>query len=337
MIRRASAILLPAAACVLIAIHSAAAQEAHTYQARDTLKLTQVDDPAAKRTLDALRWKPGKFTVTVEPGDPAESDADAIVRFPSPRPMADRPAEWNTVAMEWYRPAGKPAGAKTPAVLVLHSLDPNMTAAHGVARTLAKRGIAAFILHDPGYALRLGPHPWYDVSDLLERAAQAASDARRARDAIAALPGVDPDRISLQGTSLGAFIGSLTASMDHAFVNTYLLCGGANLYQMFHHGHREAQWIREALTRAGVSDAKLRKMCDELEPANVAARLDPKHTWLISARFDQVVPDENANALSSAAKLSGDHHRWIDTDHYTALLELPWLINEMVKQIDSHS
>ena len=319
---------------VLLGISLTVRAEPATYPAADSLNIRQAGAPAAERTLNALRWTPGKFTVTVsEPDDPS-LDCDAVVRFPSPRPAGDPAATWNTVVMEWYQPKPSGAAGQRPAVLALHILDGRMTIARAIARTLASRGIGSFVMHMPGYGQRKAKEPWYDVSRFFDRVQQAASDARRARDAIAALPGVDTDHISIQGTSLGSFIASLASGIDDAFDQTFLMLSGAEMYEMFHNGQRESKWIRERLLAAGFDDDKLRKMCDQMDPGNLAPRLDPKRTWLFSAKNDQVVPPANAAALAKAANLTGDHHRWLGGDHYTCILYLPWTVNTIAATIE---
>ncbi|MDH3585267.1 MAG: hypothetical protein OER86_13770, partial [Phycisphaerae bacterium] len=70
-----------------------------------------------------------------------------------------------------------------------------------------------------------------------------------------------------------------------------------------------------------------------IEPVHVAHRLDPKRTWLFSAFADQVVPAANARALAAAIGLDNSHHHWISGDHYTAVLNLPWMIRRMARTI----
>jgi dienelactone hydrolase len=331
------------AAIALFVVTSAIRAEPATYPAVDSLRLDGPADPIAERTLEALRWSPGPFTVEVIEPAGAPIDCDAIVRFPSPRPAGDPSATWNTVVMEWYKPKlngvpGTAAPGKRPTVLALHILDGRMTIARAIARTLAAQGIGSFVMHMPGYGQRQSAEPWYDVTRFFPRVQQAAADARRARDAIAALPGVDPDRISIQGTSLGSFIASLAAGLDGAFDQTFLMLSGAEMYNMFHHGQRETAWIRQRLLAAGIDDDALRRMCDQMDPGNLAPRLDPQRTWLFSAKNDQVVPAANAAALAKAARLTGDHHRWLGGDHYTCILYLPWTVQTMattIRQVES--
>lgn len=328
------------AAIALWVITSAARAEPVSYSAADSLHIADAADAAAERTLSALRWSPGPFTVEVSaPADPA-ADCDAVVRFPSPRPAGDPAATWNSVYMEWYQPKlnipGTDPGARRPAVLALHILDGRMTIARAIARTLASQGIGSFVMHMPGYGQRKTTEPWYDVTHFFDRVQQAAADARRARDAIAALPGVDTDRISIQGTSLGSFIATLAAGLDGAFDQTFLMLCGAEMYNMFHHGQRETAWIRQRLLAAGIDDDQLRRMCDEMDPGNLAPRLDPERTWLFSAKNDQVVPPANATALAKAARLTGDHHRWLGGDHYTCILYLPWTVNTVAQTIQGN-
>jgi len=329
---------------MLVALCAVAASQAlaepRVYDAADSLAPVPGHDAAAKQTLDLLTWTPTRFDVRVTAaGEDAFTDADAFVRFASPKPVGDSEAVYNKVFMEWRRPSEQATGGKpAPAVIVLHILDGRMTVARAFARTLTHQyGMHTFVVHLPGYGQRRGEKSWRDVSQFFPRVQQAASDVRRAYDAVAALPGVDTNRISLQGTSLGSFIASLAAGLDGAFDHTFLMLSGAEMYKMFHNGEREALWIRLKLREAGIDDDELRRRCDLLDPGNLAPRFDPRRTWLFSAQYDQVVPSANARALARAGKLEGDHHRWMLGDHYSVALHLPWAIQTVANTIKNHT
>lgn len=329
----------------------AAAAEVTRYQARDTLNIGDESSPQAKQLLETLAWTPAEFTVSVRRGvtavgTPATTDADAVVTFDSPRPRGTEPGQQvNRVVLEWYHAeapldadasgggVGGAAALNAPAVLILHMLDGTMTVERGMARTYAKAGIHAFIMHLPSFGARRIDRSRLDGELFFELCGQAVADARRARDAIAALPRIDAEHISLQGTSLGGFIAASTAAVDAVFDKTFILLAGGNLYDMFTNGQRESRWIRERMEQAGVDDAKLRELCKRLELTYLAHRLVPETTWLISALSDQVVPAANARALAAAAKLEESHHIWVSGDHYTCILHLPWILHQVTTKL----
>ncbi len=312
-----------------------AGTEATFFEARDTLNITPDGSPKVQQMLDAIAWKPQPFQVAVAPAtlDPRrnplefKTDADALVYFASPHPREQKEHASNTVVMEWYKAKfvpGQRAAVRAPAVLVLHIMDYRLITDRGVAEALSKQGINAFLMHLPDYGLRYGPESRFNGETFLTRIRQAVGDARRARDAIAALPRVDPRRISLDGTSLGAFVGAGAASLDNAFENTYLVLCGGDLCNMLLKGEREAAWVRQSLERAGYTGDRFREVVDQADPGFLVHRLNPARTWLFTARSDQVIPEFSSTALAASAKLQPDHHIMLAGDHYTSLLSLPW-------------
>lgn len=307
------------------------------YPANDSLRAD-----SGSELLAQAGYEPREFVVRLERDDPAdEAESPWVARFPSPRPEEGAAEAVNTVVLEWY-PAERDGLAlrEAPAVLVLHTLDRRLFMARGVARVLAKEGVHAFVMHFPGYGLRRYPEYRSYGDRFFERSAQTIADARRARDAIAAIPGVlaggESGRISIQGTSLGGFYATAASSMDGAFEHTFIFMAGADLHGVLTRGAREAAWVRQSIERHGVTGERLREMCVSIDPAHSADRLDPARTWLYSARADQVVPADCANALAQAVGLDEDHHIWLSGDHYAALLHLPWIAGRMADVIVDH-
>ena len=296
------------------------------YEAADSLNVGDEPDADARAMLDELTWEPGTFKVAVRP---AKRDRDALVRFASPYPSGNKIID--RVIMEWYvaRDA-KGRFIRAPAVVVLHILDGRMVVARAIARGLSRNGVHAFVMHMPGYGLRRPPRYRHDANSFLTRTRQAATDARRARDAIAALPGVIPDRIGLQGTSLGGFVASVAGAIDGCFQPVFIALAGADLDKILERGDNEAKAILAYLRAAGFSDEQITAMMHAIEPSRIAHRLPAEHTWLFSAQMDQVVPPPNARALARAADLDESHHLWMSGDHYTCAIHLPRILQYML-------
>jgi len=153
--------------------------------------------------------------------------------------------------------------------------------------------------------------------------------------AIAALPRVDGNRVSIQGTSLGGFIAASAAAVDAAFDRNFIALAGGDLYGLFQNGRREARMIRDRLAEDGVRDEALRRLCNRIDPMHLAHRLPPDRTRLISAEADQVVPEASARTFAKAAGLDEEHHLWLSADHYTAVLHLPWMIRTIADHVQA--
>ena len=304
------------------------------FAARDSLHIKPDASADAQAMLDDLAWPAGPFQVLCQEIEGGGDDrfADALVTFPSPRPSGDEVND--RVVMEWYAARdkqGQPVDAS--AMLVLHILDGRMRVARLIARTFAFSGTHAFVLHLPHYGRRRGPEFNDQKVPLLVRLRQGVADARRARDAIAALPHVRGDSIGIQGTSLGSFVTSMSAALDDAFDPVFITLGGADIHGMLLHGQRDSAKVREHLERSGYVGAKLRDLAWRVEPSRLAHRLNPECTWLYSAKDDQVVPAANARALADAARLTPEHHLWLSGNHYTCAIHLPWLTAHMTRII----
>ena len=160
---------------------------------------------------------------------------------------------------------------------------------------------------------------------------------RRARDAVAVMPHVIRTNIALQGTSLGGFVASTTAGLDHGYQSVHIMVAGGDLYNLVQNGQREAGKLREMLAAAGYSGEKMRDLFAQVEPLRLAHRLDAKTTWMYSASRDQVVPPIHAFKLAEAAKLPDENRIQLWADHYTGIVYMPMVVESMSKNILEHS
>jgi dienelactone hydrolase len=250
------------------------------------------------------------------------------MRFPSPLPSGD--ATNDQVAMEWYVAKDKaklPISA--PAIVVVHESGRGMVAGRVTCTGMRNNGIHAFLVHLPGYGARTSEFT-KDTKALLPGLRQAIADVRRARDAVAALPFIEANTISLQGTSLGGFVAASAAGLDHGFDRVFILLAGGALAEVILTGEKDAAGIRKRLFAAGLNETEIRAQSQQVEPLRLAARLNPARTWLFSGRDDAVVPPDCANAWALAAQLPNDHHVVMPAGHYTAAFLFPNVLSQMV-------
>jgi dienelactone hydrolase len=320
--------------CAVVAQAEAhSVQPGQTFVATDTLSVSPDKSAAARQSLDRLRWKCCSFDVEIEPSD----DRGAVlVRFPSPVSTSDPTND--RVAMEWY-PARFALQATTvvrtsvPAIVVVHESGRRMTVGRMFAGNLAAKGFHTFLIHLPYYGARLSKNGRRNDLIAMQGFPQAIADVRRARDAVAALPGVDTKRIALQGTSLGGIVSATAASLDDGFDSVFLILAGGDLQSMIENGKNESAQVREKLRRAGVTTDELRKLIEPIEPLRVAHRLNPRRTWLFSGAYDQVIPKANSDALARAAALDDDHHIVMPADHYTGIFFMPVIVQKIAELI----
>jgi len=300
------------------------------WTATDSLNVGEEPNEDARNCLQGLNWPPAEFTVQVE-SPPRPAAEEALIRFPSPLSVGE--GTFDSVTMEWFQvrdATGVPVRA--PAIVVVHESGRNMQIGRMIAQGFRMRGVHAFLIHLPGYGERRGERP-QTLHELARRLRQGICDTRRARDAVAALPCVLPDRIALQGTSLGGFVCSTTAGIDSGFHSVFIFLSGGDIYGVVKKGEREAKQIRDKLVTTSLSDEQLREIAWSIEPTRLAHRLNPERTWLYSGLFDQVVPIENARLLARTAKLTGEHHFQMPADHYAGVLLLPGLLDQMASEV----
>ncbi|MCA9132520.1 MAG: hypothetical protein KDA45_05185 [Planctomycetales bacterium] len=312
------------------AIPTAADLSLHaTFPARDSLAIGTESLEDARRCLETLAWEPEAFSVELE--EPREKQGDWLVRFPTARPSLN--AVNDRVAMEWYQARdaeGQPRYA--PAAVIVHESGSGMTVGRLIAKALRSKGIHTFMLQLPYYGVRRGEGHRPQGEALLDALCQGIADARRARDAVAALPLVDTSRIVLQGTSLGGFVTATTAGLDGGYRQVFVLLAGGDLYGVLQEGKQDAQKVRQAMLSGEVSDAQFRIMLNRVEPLRLAHRVDPQRMWLYSGRYDDVVPPKNSALLAQAAGLEDSHHIQMLANHFSGIIFLP-LITEQISQL----
>lgn len=302
-----------------------------TLVAKDSLVCDVDPRDDAQQCLDGLRWTPGEFRVEVAAAEGLTCDRTLF--FPSPLPAGN--PKHDRAAIEWYA-AKDDAGRllSAPAVVVVHESGRGMPVGRIIARGLRDHGLHAFMVQLPGYG-----HRRTELADKTERILdwlrQGIADVRRARDVAAAVPGVDTTRIGVQGTSLGGFVTSTVAGLDPGFDRVFILLAGGQLDQVVIKGKKDAAQIRERLEALGVREEQIADLARPIEPLRLAHRIRPERTWLYNGMFDDVVPRSCSYALVNAAKLPKEHHVELPANHYTGIIFLPMVLqqirDEMVK------
>ncbi len=239
------------------------------------------------------------------------------VRFPSP--VETRHVENNTVYAEFYLPK-KPG--PLPGVIVLDILAGDAKVTRLQSALLAQNGIAALFVQMPYYGERrpkgtrvrmLMP----DVDHSLNSFRQAVLDVRRAAAWLESRPQIDAARLGIMGTSLGSFIGAVSAEMEPRFKRVALLLGGGGLIDAFYE-HPQATTYRRVFETLGGSKDKLKAILAPVDPLTYAENLRDRKLLMIGARRDEVVPPRATEALWLAA--GKPRLVWYDCTHVGAAL-----------------
>lgn len=253
------------------------------------------------------------------------------LRFPSP--VVTPTPENNTVYCEYYRCRGD---QKRPAVIVLHILDGKFRESRLICSYLALRGMDGLLLKMAYYGPRRPKDPQQlktfaqDLETMRDAVRQSAMDARRAARWLGAQPHVDPARISILGTSLGGFVGSVASGVDGRFHRSVFVLAGGRLEQVLTSPSREVRSAREAIASSGTSSEELVQKLIAVEPCSFAKRIAPRSVLMINAKSDPVVPPTSAQAL--AAAIGGVAIQWYEGDHYALIWKLP----EVLARVADH-
>ena len=319
-------------ACSVGAVDTRGANEfvGKSFDARDSIGEIEESSDDARRCLQGHAWKPAGFEVKIESAE--GTSGDLLVRFPSPVETGD--AVNDRVAMEWYLARDeKLQPIKAPAVVVVHESGKGMTVGRKFAVGLRSMGLHTLMVQLPDYGHRRSDEKGDDIGRLILHMRQGIADVRRARDAVAALPMIDAETISVQGTSLGGFVAANAAALDGSFDGVFLMLAGGDLYDLVENGAKDAAKVREELKSLGVTDERLKEILWRVEPNRIAHRLPAERTWLYSGKNDTVVPIKNAESLAEAARLDPSHHIQFRADHYSGVIYLPMVLSHIRKQI----
>jgi dienelactone hydrolase len=324
---------------VLLVIVAATAAAAEGFVASDTAFPAELVGAPEAADSRSILWSPQPFTVQVEP--PASGQADPIVRrvaFPSAHPsdqthLATVTARWFVAGSDVAEPGSTDP---RPIVVLIHTLHPQTPLTTMLGTALSRQGVHALLVDLPGYGARRAPSAaagnagWPGIVALRE-AGRAVADVRRACDAAAALPGVDPDRVVLHGSSLGSFSAAVAAGLGAHRNALVLLLSGGYAAEALETGQKDAARFRAALDAAGLDARQRAALIQPLEPLRFADRLDPQTTWLLAARNDTVIAPRHADALAQAIGLDGSRYHRLAGNHYTAALSLPAVAELLVR------
>ncbi|MCA9084291.1 MAG: hypothetical protein KDA81_09560 [Planctomycetaceae bacterium] len=296
------------------------------FSTRDSEKTTNDPQQDARECLGQLLWKATEFPVYCRL--PVSTGASALIQFPSAKPCGQ--AANDMVAMDWYA-VTDPNGSliPSPGLVVVHESGRGMTVGRLIARGLRDRGLHTFMVHLPFYGQRRTGNNKPEDEDFAVLMSQGIADVCRAKDAVAVLPTVSRDQVSLQGTSLGGFVAATAAGLDSGYSSVFILLAGGNLPALIATGQRETAQLKSVLESKGFTGSRLDDLMYRFEPNRLAHRLNRETVWLYSATFDTVVPPVHADAFAKAARLDDSHHIRMPATHYSGIIFLPMILDDI--------
>lgn len=244
------------------------------------------------------------------------------------------------ITTNYYVPAVLVADSKVPprpGVIALHTLGGNGTLTNLLCANLATNGIPAIMFHMPLFASRcpggsrdaMLKRP--DAVQILGQALELApEDASRTIDIMLTRPEINPEKINLLGTSMGAIVGATVTERDRRINKAILLLAGGNLPQIIG-SSGETAGMRKLIDNASPADqAYINKVLKDIDPLTHAKKLRPLadsgRLMMINAARDEVIPPDCTRMLADQSGM-GDRIRMIpEVGHYTAIAALPQLL-----------
>jgi dienelactone hydrolase len=214
-----------------------------------------------------------------------------------------------------------PGKGPFPAVVYLHGSGGDRTELLVPATWMAARRVVALTLTMPEGSTSAGT-PTEQLVAQKEGVVDSVIAARRAVDALAALPQVDPDRIGLVGWSSGARIGAILAGIEPRLKAFDLLSGGSPPVEEY------ASQAPESLRPA------IRRELGAVDPLRWVAKARPGSVLLQDGRKDTVVPRAALLALAKAAGKAAEV-RWYPAQGHAPgraayADQLDWIASKLV-------
>jgi dienelactone hydrolase len=279
-----------------------------------------------------------KYRMSLNEKTPHYSAYD--LNYPSP----DAAGTFGDIRAVYYLPADIAGGGREmkprPAVIVLHILGGNGALSNLFCASLASNGIPAIMFYMPIFSGRcpggsrraMLERP--DGGELLVKALELSLlEISRTVELLRSRPEVNPEKISLLGTSLGGIIGAVALAREPRFDRAALLLAGGNLDKIIGHSDETAEMRKAIDNMPAATKENLASGFAALDPLHGAAALVPLaregRLLMYNAENDEVVPPECTAEFAEKAGMSGKVRILPGVGHYTAIVVLPQLLDEL--------
>ncbi|MBN1862614.1 MAG: alpha/beta hydrolase [Dehalococcoidales bacterium] len=272
------------------------------------------------------------------------------VAFPTAHPT--RHEKSNTVRGEYFRP--RSTGHKLPLAILVHGLgDRSVIPMKLLARYLAGRGIACFVLYLVLHSSRMPPEQPSRLSsdEWFENYRISVIDVRQVIDWAETRDELDSQKIAVVGISFGGFISAIAMGVDQRLRAGVLIISGGNLEKIAYLSktlpkrwgfrHTEAEFRAQQESYSSYLNKVAEKGWEMVEPAQrgflidaltYAGYLRDRPLLMINARRDEVIPKEATLDFWEASGRPAIS--WLPGGHITIWLWYPliqWKIGRFLK------
>ncbi len=293
-----------------------------------SIKFVPVDDQ--KNVPSVYRMEPCEFRYEKTLKTDHTKDGYQVFEVKFPSAVVTKYPENNTVHCQYYRPVG---AGPFPATVVLDILGGDQSLSKFQSSYLAKKGIACLFVQMAYYGPRrpakskvrlLMP----DIEHSLGAVRQTVLDVRLAAAWLVEQKEVDKDRLGVVGTSLGSFMGTLSAEMEPRFKKVAIVLGGGGLVDAFY-DHPMGGPLRALYAAMGGTREKLQQTIANADPITNAKNLKGREVLMIGAKNDEIVPPSACERMWK--ELGEPKIVWYEAGHYTAIFYIHDALTHVVE------
>jgi dienelactone hydrolase len=250
--------------------------------------------------------------------------------FPEGRPTQYK--EHNTVQGEYYRPVGD---GKMPLVVLVHGMgDRSTVPCRMIARDLARKGIASFIVYLVFHSSRMPKiikkkMPFLSPEEWFQGYQTSVIDVKQVLDYATGFQEIDNDKIAVIGMSLGGFVSAIAMGVDSRIKAGIIMLAGGNYEsaawrKLMRIKFNEAELQKEQrqyqaylaeLAEKGLEKSEPPKLSYLTDPVTFANELRGQHLMLINALWDERIPKQTTIDMWEA--FGRPSIKWVPGTHST--------------------
>jgi dienelactone hydrolase len=216
----------------------------------------------------------------------------------------------NHVIGEYYFPQKV---KKAPLAVLIHGMgERSVTPCRLIAHTLAKKGIASFILYLVFHEYRVpdsikGRYPNFTAEEWFESYQLSVTDVRQVVDWAAGREEILQDRISVVGISFGGFISAIAMALDPRIKSGVFIVTGGNSDKITRHSLllrlqykiQRDEYLRnqecyrqylEEVAEKGFENVSAGKSSYLTDPLTFCGYLKDRPIMMINALWDEMIP-----------------------------------------------
>ena len=302
--------------------------------------------------MNPYSYKSQKIKANLELKEPTSRWLHYTVDFPTAYTIYN---ENNHVLGEYFQPRD---ASRAPLAIVIHGWgDRSAIPCQLLARTLVKKGYAAFILYLVFHTSRMpaimqSHMPYLNTEDWFEGYRASVIEVRQIVDWASSQPELDKERIALLGISLGGFVSEITMGVDERIkAGVFMVSGGNSEIITWNtkneaivkgHGCTEAechqirsrypQYLAEVAEK-GIENVVPLNHCFLTDALTFAPNLRGRPVLMLNAKWDKTVPKEATLAFWEACQKPAI--RWLPGTHVTFWLWYPVIAREITRFLGS--